>query len=111
MIGLRGWQAANLTDARSGVSFITYGRNIGRREQRGVLKQAAEFFLADADVNALFGITRGRGFIFDFEPFKSDDAEKFCTDFPDLGLAEFEGRGHTKLVRPEAIMKNEFGLS
>ena len=56
--------------------------------------QTAEFFFGGVQVDALFGVERGGGLVFHFQPLQPDDAKIVHANFPDLGLAQFDGLGH-----------------
>ena len=71
----------------------TSGR-LGSREKFRAFDQATEFFLAGADVDSFLGVVGGSGFVIHSESLQSDDAEIVRANFPDLGLAKFDGCGH-----------------
>ena len=111
MIDFSALQSPSLTSRRSGVSFIARRRRnlkaldfwrdhrFWRRQQSGLLEQAAEIFFAGDLQRAFLGGEAGHGFIFHFEPFQPHDAKIFLTLFPDLALSQLHGHHYTNRVR------------
>jgi hypothetical protein len=110
MIDFRALQFPSLTGRRRGASFIARRRRNGetldfwpdhrfwRRQQSGLLEQAAEIFFAGDLQRAFLGGEAGHGFIFHFEPFEPDDADVLRALLPDLALAEFHERADGKKI-------------
>ena len=104
MIGNRTLQADNLLRDGVHVSFID-GRSIfaGRQELRA-FEQTAEIFFTGNDLRAGLAGEAGVGFVFHFQTFEADDADKLSVFFPDLGLGEFHGGDSGKRKRiPRAL--------
>ena len=73
------------------VSFIGSRRLLSAGQEVRAFEQAAEIFFAGDDFRAGLAGQAGVGFVFHFEPFEPDDADKLSVFFPDLGLGEFHG--------------------
>jgi hypothetical protein len=92
-----------LSGVTNNAACFTCRRSLGGREELGIFKQAAEFLLAGADVDSQLGIVCGSGFVFHDKAFQPDDAEIVRANFPDLGLAKFDGSCHAKIVKHESV--------
>ena len=98
VVGLSALQVPSLLGDGVHVSFIDDWRLFPGRQQMRALEETAEIFFAGDDLGAGLAGEAGMGFVFHFQPFEPDDADKLPVFFPDLGLGKFHDIGNRNKI-------------